>query len=229
MGGTQNPLKRNQTTARKYGSDSRKKHTKKIGKEWKCFLGAILYLSKYIENLSGQTDKLRNLLKKQNEWIWTDEHANAFNNLKDRITQLPCLAHCNSINDNILTDAITKGVGATHWRKQKDGNLKPIGFASRFLWDTEKKYAINKVELLAVVWGLEHFHLCIFGKPIEILTDHQALEPSIKSKRSNKTNRARLTIRLNRLAHCDIQIKHVASQFDGLLEQKSNSKSRNQL
>ena len=180
-------------------------------KDIKSFLGAIQYLSKYIENLSAQTDVLRKLLKKQNKREWTEEHTNAFNNLKKLLTQLPCLAHYNPKSENILTtDASTKGLGATLWHEQKDGNLKPIGFASRFLLDTEKKYAINELELLAVVWGLEHFRLYIYGKPIELLTDHQALEPLIKRNRSNKTYSARVTRWLDRLAHFDIQIKHVA-------------------
>ena len=132
-------------------------------KELKSFLGAIQYLSKYIKNLSAQADILRNLLKKQNEWIWTEEKTEAFNTLKKLITQLPCLAHYISNKENILTiDSSTKGLGATLWQKQKDGNLKLVGFASRFLSDTEKKYAINELELLAVVWGLEHFRLCLW-------------------------------------------------------------------
>ena len=182
-------------------------------KELKSFLGAIQYLAKYIENLSAQTDILRKLLKKQNEWNWTQEHTEAFNNLKKLITQLPCLAHYNADKENILTtDASTKGLGATLWQKQKDGNLKPIGFASKFLSDTEKKYALNELELLAVVWGLENFRLYIYGKPIELLTDHQALEPLIKRNRSNKTYSARLTRWLDRLAHFDINIKHIAGK-----------------
>ena len=56
---------------------------------------------------------------------------------------------------------------------------KAVAFASRFLSGTEKQYAINELELLAVVWGLEHFR-SIYGKPIKLLTDHQALEPLIK-------------------------------------------------
>ena len=51
-------------------------------KELKSFVGAIQYLSKYIENLSAQTDFLRQLLKKNNEWIWTPEHSEAFTQLK---------------------------------------------------------------------------------------------------------------------------------------------------
>ena len=42
-------------------------------------------------------------------------------------------------------------IGGTLWQKQNDGNLKPVGFVGRFLSDTEKKYAINELQLLAVV------------------------------------------------------------------------------
>ena len=160
-------------------------------KKLKSFLGAIQYLSKYIKNLSAQTDILRKLLKNIKR-----------NNFKKLITQLPGLAHYNSNKENILTtDASTEGLGATLWQKQKDENLKPVGFASRFLSDTEKKYAINELELLAVVWGLEHFRLYVYGKPIELLTDYQALESLIERNRSNKTYSARLTRWLDRLAH----------------------------
>ena len=69
---------------------TKKKDTPKNEKELKSFLGAIQYLSKYIENISAQTDILRLLLKKQNEWKWTQEHTEAFNNLKTLMTQLPC-------------------------------------------------------------------------------------------------------------------------------------------
>ena len=45
-------------------------------KEVKSILGAIQYLSKYIDNISAQTDSLRHLLlKKDTEWVWTEEHA----------------------------------------------------------------------------------------------------------------------------------------------------------
>ena len=62
------------------------------------------------------------------------------------------------------------------------------------------------------MWGLEHFRLYVYGKPIELLTDHQALEPSIKRNGSNKTYSARLPRWLDRLAHFDINIKHIAGK-----------------
>ena len=38
-----------------------------------------------MENLPANTNILRKLLKKQNDWTWTDEHAEAFNKLKEGI------------------------------------------------------------------------------------------------------------------------------------------------
>ena len=193
-------------------------------KELKSFLGAIQYLSKYIKNLSAQTDSLRQLLKKDTEWTWTEKHTKAFENLEQKITEIPCLAHYNLDYPKVITiDASTKGLGATLWQEQPNRKLKPISFASRFLSDTEKKYAINELELLAVVWGLEHFRLYIYGKPIKLLTDHQALEPLIKRNRSNKTYSERLTRWLDRLAHFTINVNHIAGKHLALTDYLSRN------
>ena len=123
----------------------------------------------------------------------------------------------------IATDASTKGLGATTWQEQPNGILKPIGFASRFLSDTEKKYAINELELLAVVWGLQHFRLYIYGKPMKLLTDHQALEPLMKQNCSNKTYSARLTRWLDRLAHFTINVNDIAGKHLALTDYLSRN------
>ena len=95
---------------------------------------------------------MRQLLKKDTEWLWTAEHTRAFENLKQKITEIPCLAHYNSDNQNVITtNASTKGLGATLWQEQPDRKIKLIGFASQFRSDTEKKYAINELDLLALV------------------------------------------------------------------------------
>ena len=53
--------------------------------------------------LSANTDILRKLLKKQNEWIWTEEHTEALNKLKEGITKIQCLAPYNARSENIIT------------------------------------------------------------------------------------------------------------------------------
>ena len=127
------------------------------------------------------------------------------------LTEGPCLAHYAKDKDNIVTtDASTTGLGITLWQKQDDGNTKPIAFGSRYLNDTEKKYSIGELELLAVVWGLEKLRFYLYGKKVYLCTDHQALEPLIKRNRSNRQYSARLTRWLDRLTHFDISIQHIA-------------------
>ena len=123
------------------------------------------------------------------------------------------MAHYSSNLPNIIsTDASTKVLGAKFWHEQHNGELKAKAFASRFLSDTEKIYAINELEFLAVVRGLEHFLQIIYGKPVKLLTDHQALEPLLKRNPSNKTYSSRLTRWLDQLAHFTINENHIAGK-----------------
>ena len=80
----------------------------------------------------------------------------------------------------VTTDASTTGLGIILWQKQNNGNTKLIAFGSRYLNDTEKKYSIGELELLAVVSGLETFRFYLYGKKVYLYSDHQALEPLIK-------------------------------------------------
>ena len=88
--------------------------------------------------------------------------------------------------------------------------MKPIAFGSRYLNESEQNYSIGELELLAVVWGLEKFRFYLYGKKVFLYTDHQALEPLIKRNRCNRQYSARLTRWLDRLAHFDIAIQHIA-------------------
>ena len=117
---------------------------------------------------------MRKLLKKDVKWEWTKEINDDFEQLKKEITEAPCLAHFDPKKDNfITTDACNTGLGATLWQKE-NGAFRPVAFASRFLTDCERKYALNELELLGVLWGLQYFRYYVYGKRINLLTDHQA-------------------------------------------------------
>ena len=61
----------------------------------------------------------------------------------------------------LMRKGVQVGLHSSLWQEQPDKTLRSIAFASRYLSDTEKRSAINELELLAVVWGLEHFRLCL--------------------------------------------------------------------
>ena len=75
-----------------------------------------------------------------------------------------------------------------------------------------KKTSIAVLELLAVVWGLESFRFHLYGKQIQLFSDHQALEPLLKRNKANKQYSARITRWLDRLNHFDISPKHTAAK-----------------
>ena len=179
----------------------------------KLFLGAIQYSAKFLSKLSEKTERLRKLLKKNEPWIWGEEQENDFKQIKQMLTEKPRLAHYAKDKDiMVTTDASKTGLGITLWQKQDDWELKPIAFGSRYSNDTKKNYSIGELELLAVVWGLEKFRFYLYGKKVHRYTDHQALEPLIKRNRSNHQYSARLTRWLDRLAHLDIAVQHIAGR-----------------
>ena len=75
-----------------------------------------------------------------------------------------------------------------------------------------KKYSVGELELLAVVWGLERFSIYLYGKQIQLFSDHQSLEPLLKRNKTNKQNSARLTRWLDRLNHFDVSLKYTAGK-----------------
>ena len=74
-------------------------------------------------------------------------------------------------------------------------------------------------------WWIEHFSLYIYGKPIKLPTDHQALEPLLRRNRSTKTYTARLTRWLDRLAHFSINVRHTTGKYIALTVYLSRTSS----
>ena len=177
----------------------------------KSFLGSIQHLSNFINNFSKKTDRMKRL-KKEISWEWKPEIYHDFENFKKEITESPCLAHFDPKKDNyVTTDACNTGLGATLW--QKDGEIfRPIAFASKFLSDCERKYATNELELLGALWGLEYFIYYVYEKRVNLLTDHQALQPLLKRNRAYKQYSVRLTRWLVRLCHFDVNVKYTAGK-----------------
>ena len=60
---------------------------------------------------------------------------------------------------------------------QDDGKVHPVAYANRALSDPEKHYAVTELEILAVVWALNHFTLtCMVMKLLYVYTDYSAVK-----------------------------------------------------
>ena len=60
------------------------------------------------------------------------------------------------IETRIKCDACRKGLGCALEQRTPNG-WHAVAFASRFLNSVEDRYSINELELLDVVWSIEHF------------------------------------------------------------------------
>ncbi len=70
----------------------------------------------------------------------------------------------------IYTDASSKQLGAVVTQDNR-----PIAFFSRKLSDTQRKYSVTKIELLAIVETLKEFKGMLWGQQIKVFTDHANL------------------------------------------------------
>ena len=60
--------------------------------EVRTFLGMVNQLSKFADNLAGETKSIRDLLHNGNQWTWGSEKQKAFERVKSDLTRAPVLA-----------------------------------------------------------------------------------------------------------------------------------------
>ena len=144
--------------------------------EISSFLGLANFFSRFIPNLSTETEPLRRLLRKDVPWQWTDVQAKTFQRLKDIISSDLVVRHFHSDREtSLIVDAGPIGLGAILVQRQPDGSLHPVSYASRSLTPVEQRYSQTEREALAVIWGCERYHMYLYGTHFTILTDHEPL------------------------------------------------------
>ena len=90
----------------------------------------------------------------------------------------------------VTVDASPVGISAIISQKTKGMNdEKIVAYASRALTDVEKRYFQTEKEALAIIYGVEHFHLYLYGPEFVLITDHKPLEIIYGSRKSKPSGR----------------------------------------
>ncbi len=151
--------------------------------ELRAFMGIVNQFSHFTSKIASAAVPLRDLMKPKNIFIWTQEHTNAFQELKTILCQPPVLAQFDlSLPIMLQTDASRlKGLGYALLQKHDD-EWKLVQCGSRFLTDTESRYAMIELELLAIVWAATiKCSTFLLGNRFTLVTDHKPLIPILNS------------------------------------------------
>ena len=162
--------------------------TPKSRKQLKSLMGSMHSLHKFLTKLAEVSAPLRPLLSQNNDFVWTPNCENMFQQLKSLLKNIVELRHFDIQRETrIVCDASHDGLGAVLEQYGASG-WHPLSFASRYPNPAEKKYSTNKLELLAVVWATEHFRNYIYGRYFTVISDHKALLTLLSSSpKRNKT------------------------------------------
>ena len=154
------------------------------------FVCLMEWQQRYILRFAEEAQVLRELAATKGPMMCEPKHLEAFERLKNALTEDTLLAYFNPDHKTYLfCDA-----GKTAHQPGDRGGLccvlsqvdpsKPkefiaIHFASRVMSDTESRYSQTEVECLAIVWGVLKFSYYLEGmrKPFVVFTDAKSLIP----------------------------------------------------
>ncbi len=119
----------------------------------KSFIGLCNYYRIYVQNFSTIAHPLHALLKRDVAWTWSEEAQEAFDTLKEKLSEFPILRRLDLNKVFILhTDLNAFSIGAIIGQlDEEEGKEYVITYASRSN-KAKNKYSSYEGECLVVVW-----------------------------------------------------------------------------
>ena len=181
-------------------------------KDLRKYLGLLNYYRRNIPQAAHVQTLLSNYLKgsRKSDKIqiaWTEESIKAFEDSKQQLADATLLYHpAPDAQLALYVDASDFALGAALHQCVESG-LQPLGFFSRKLTETEKKYSAYDRELLASYSAVKHFRHMLEGRPFTLYTDHKPLTYAFTQK-SDKCSPRQLR-QLDFIGQFTTDIRHV--------------------
>jgi hypothetical protein len=160
-------------------------------KDVQAFIGFANFYRRFIHRFSFIVRPLIELIKLGNKgerFAMTSAARAAFESLKIAFSTTPVLVHFDpnlkSIIETDASDWVVSGILSQY----HDGVLRPVAYFSMKMSPAECNYPIYDKELLAIIKAFEEWRPEVAGTddPIEVFSDHKALEWFMSSKQLNR-------------------------------------------
>jgi hypothetical protein len=140
-------------------------------KDVRKFLGLAGYYRKFVRNFGLISRILTDLLKKNEPFVWTSDHQQAFDSLKQALLAAPVLALPNFDKPFVVeTDASDRGIGAVLMQDHH-----PLAYLSRALGPRLRGLSTYEKESLAILLAVDRWRPYLRQSPFVIRTDQRAL------------------------------------------------------
>ncbi|GKD65423.1 putative nucleotidyltransferase, ribonuclease H, partial [Tanacetum coccineum] len=141
----------------------------------RSFLGHAGFYRRFIKDFSQFARPRTQLLVKDAPFNFSKECIQAFDKLKNELTQAPIMIKLDwSLPFEVMCDASDYVVGVVLGQRI-DKHFKPIHYASKTMNESQKNYTMTEKELLVVVFAFDKFGKYLVLSKTIIFKDHSAL------------------------------------------------------
>lgn len=181
----------------------------KAAEYYRKFIPAFSTIAQPLHKFAPTTKEQRSQKSQSTPIILSDEELNAFNKLKQILTNDLVLRIPNEkLPFKIQTDASKIGIGAVLMQTHPNGDL-PIAYLSKKFTSTQMNWPATEQECYAIIYAIEKWHKYLDGRPFIIETDHKPLVPfNLKQQLNSKCERWRLKLQQYQFTIRYIKGKH---------------------
>nr|GEU93449.1 reverse transcriptase domain-containing protein [Tanacetum cinerariifolium] len=116
------------------------------------------------------------VLEKNAQFVFFDDCVQAFQTLKENLTEAPILIAPNWDQPfELMCDASDFSIGAVLGQRIEK-HFRPIHYASKMMTEAELNYTTTEKEMIAVVYAFEKFRSYLIMNKSIVYTDHSALK-----------------------------------------------------
>src|SRR6056300_1914059 len=171
---------------------------------------AFSFYRRWIPDFAGITDNIRKTTLDNKRFKWTPEADREFRQLKKLVQEQADLMIVDYNKPMICHSDGSKSSVSFALSQTHDGHEKPCVFVSRALTLSERNYSPNKLEALAISYGLKALHPYLFyaQRGITLYTDCRSLLYLAQCQATNP-HLARLA---QAIAAFDLTVIHIAGE-----------------
>jgi hypothetical protein len=159
----------------------------------RSFLGMVNFYNHSIPKFAELASPLFNLLRKGVAFVWSNTHYESFHSIKQALITASETALRSYVPGDLSTTLITDASNDCIAAVLTQGG-RPVSYYSRRLCARELNYSVGEKECLAVLEGIEYFHVYLYGFRFTVKTDHIALTSILSANFAN----LRTTMRISR-------------------------------